>query len=90
MIQVRWAPESADDLSRIFDHIRQDSADAAQRVVRDLYNRAESLGTSPRRGRAGRIEGTRELITVPLPYIIVYRVLTDAVEIAKILHGAQQ
>ena len=61
MIEVRWAPEAADDLSGIFEHIRHDSAGAAQRVVRDLYTRAESLATFPQRDRVGRVAGTREL-----------------------------
>jgi plasmid stabilization system protein ParE len=29
MMRVRWAPEAADDLSRIFEYTRLDSEDAA-------------------------------------------------------------
>lgn len=29
-------------------------------------------------------------VLTPLPYIIVYRVLEDAVEVARVLHGAQR
>ena len=43
----------------------------------------------PFRGRLGREEGTRELVISRLPYIVIYRVKDDAVEILYIYHGAQ-
>lgn len=42
-----------------------------------------------RRGRIGRIEGTRELIFPELPYVVVYRIQDQVVEIVRIYHGAQ-
>jgi toxin ParE1/3/4 len=47
------------------------------------------LESFPNRGRNGRIGGTRELVLAPLPYIVVYRVTTDSVEIIRIYHSAQ-
>ena len=46
--------------------------------------------TFPNRGRAGKKEGTRELVMAPLPYIVVYTVREDVVYVVRILHGAQQ
>ncbi len=41
-------------------------------------------------GRAsGRMIGRRELTFPPLPYIVVYQVNEHAVEISRVLHGAQ-
>jgi toxin ParE1/3/4 len=40
-------------------------------------------------GRAGRVRGTRELVVPGLPYIVIYRVRKDTIQIARILHGAQ-
>jgi len=57
--------------------------------VRELYEVILSLRTSPRRGRVGREEGTRELVVSRLPYIVAYRVRDEAVEILHIYHGAQ-
>lgn len=48
----------------------------------------ESLEDFPNRGRAGRVEGTRELIFAPLPFVAVYETHTD-VRVLRILHGAQ-
>ena len=43
----------------------------------------------PNRGRPGHRSGTRELLLSPLPYIVVYRVKDETVEILHIYHGAQ-
>lgn len=41
-------------------------------------------------GRKGRLEETRELVIVDTPYIVVYRVKDDKVEILRVLHSAQK
>jgi plasmid stabilization system protein ParE len=89
-MQVRWSPESAEDLSRIVACIRLDSLAAAQRVAKTIYAGAAALRTFPHRGRIGRVEGTRELSLPPLPFVIVYRVLPEAVEISNVIHGARR
>ena len=89
-MDVRWAPRAADDLERIARYIQQNDPEAAHRVALTIYERAEGLRTSPKSFRPGRVEGTRELALPPLPFIIVYRVLPDAVEIVRIIHGAQR
>lgn len=43
----------------------------------------------PQRGRPGRKTNTREPVVTNLPYVVVYRVREQVVEIARILHGAQ-
>jgi toxin ParE1/3/4 len=44
----------------------------------------------PHRGRPGKKEGTREMVLSPLPYIVVYRIASDAIHNLRILHGAQK
>jgi len=34
--------------------------------------------------------GTRELVLAPLPFVAVYEVLENEVQVLRILHGAQQ
>ncbi|HWB49347.1 MAG TPA: type II toxin-antitoxin system RelE/ParE family toxin [Stellaceae bacterium] len=86
-MEVRWTVPAADDLERIARYIQQDDPRAARRVAESLYARAMSLGAMPERGRPGRIAGTRDL--VQRPYIIVYRITADIVEVLRIYHGAQ-
>ena len=88
-MQVRWTRPAAQDLERIARRIRQDNPAVALRITKTLYDRCMRLETFPNRGRIGRITGTRELVFAPLPYIAVYRVKDDAVEILRIYHSAQ-
>lgn len=37
----------------------------------------------------GRQEGTREILFQPLPYVAVYRVTEQTIEVLRIYHGAQ-
>lgn len=86
-MEVRWTALAAQDLKNIASYIRQHNPNAARRIAKALYEAAMSLDTFPNRGRPGRIAGTRELAYAP--YVIVYRVRPEAVEILRIYHSAQ-
>jgi toxin ParE1/3/4 len=88
-MRVRWTPPAANDLYEIVQHIQEDNPTAATEVAEAIYDGCGSLRKFPRRGRVGRIEGTRELLFPGLPYIVVYRIRLEIVEIARIYHGAQ-
>jgi len=87
-MRLRWTTPAAQDLYRIVQHIQRDNS-AAARVASTLYDGCGSLKDFPYRGRQGRIEGTRELVFSGLPYIIVYRIEGQAVDILRVYHGAQ-
>ena len=89
-MQLRWSPAAADDLERIVTHIRQDSPEAAQRVASMLDGGVGRRGDHPHSGRPGRVDGTRELVYPSLPFVAVYRVTPEAVEITRILHERQR
>ena len=89
-MQVDWSAEAANDVAGIFEYIRPDNPSAARHISERIYERANSLGTFPYLGRSGRIEGTRELPVPSSPFIIVYRVLENSLEIVTVLHGAQR
>jgi toxin ParE1/3/4 len=84
---VSWTSLSAQDLQRITSYIRGNNPSAARRVAKTLFDGGMSLDTLPDRGRIGRITGTRELVFDP--FIIVYRVKDETVEILRIYHAAQ-
>jgi len=86
---VRWSPEAADDLERIVRYIRRDSTEVARKIATMIVEAVDALSMFSERGRAGRIAGTRELVIAPLPWIAVYRVRDDAVEVVRVYHGAQ-
>ena len=89
-MQVRWSMPAAEDLEQICEWIERDNPEAARRVARTIYDECARLKDFPNLGRASRrIAGRRELTFEPLPYIVVYQVKPDAVEISRIFHGAQ-
>jgi len=89
-MRLRWTPGAAEDLYRIVQYIQEDNPSAAAQVADILVNGCESLLRFPRAGRTGRRDGTRELVLVGLPYIVVYRIADEIVEILRIYHGAQE
>jgi toxin ParE1/3/4 len=88
-MRVRWTTPAADDLYDIVRHIQRDNPDAAVDVAESRYDGCGNLRKFPHLGRKGRIEGTRELVFSSLPYIAIYRIQDQIVEIMRIYHGAQ-
>jgi toxin ParE1/3/4 len=88
-MRLHWTKPAAQDLYSIVRRIQHDNPDAAAKVAKTLYDGCGSLGKLPRRGRKGRIEGTRELVFAGLPYIVVYHIQDQNLEILRIYHGAQ-
>lgn len=89
-MKIRWSPEAAADFAGIVDYIRQQNPSAASRVAYLIYDSVTSLEPFPNKGRQGRVGGTRELVLPSLPFVVVYRVQLDAVEIARVLHGSRR
>ncbi len=89
-MQLRWTEEAATDLEQITDYLFQNAPERAAELVRGIYNAPAALLTFPYRGRAGKKEGTRELVLSPLPYVVVYQITGEVIHIVRILHGAQR
>lgn len=89
MTRVRWTLPAAEDLESIHLYLARHRPEFAELTVRAIYRRILELKASPLRGRPGHKVGTRELPLAPLPYVVVYRVKADAVEILHVYHGAQ-
>lgn len=79
----------AADLDRIVDHIALENPSAALDIWDDIERQIERLRDFPHSGRIGRMPETRELVVSGTPYIIVYLV-SDDVELIRVLHGAQK
>ena len=90
MGQVRWTEESARWLREIHDYIAEDDPDSAQRVAREIYDRAESLSSFPKRGYRYLDLPEREIrILLWGHHRIAYLVRSSGdVDILSIFHGA--
>jgi toxin ParE1/3/4 len=89
-MNVRWMPLAEQDLEAAYDYVRQDNEDAAGQLVARIFSSVSMLMRHPLAGREGRVKGTRELVAGRTPYIIVYRIHRDAIQILAVLHGAQR
>ncbi len=88
-MHIRWTSNAAADLTRIVERIRTGNPEAAQHVAQTIYNRVAALSTFPNRGRAGLADNTREIVFAPWPYIAVYEVIEDQVQVLRIRHASQ-
>ena len=88
-MRIRWTPAAAADLQQINDHLLDHHPQYRQPTIHKLYEAIRLLKTFPHRGRPGVEVGTRELVFSPLPYIAVYRVSEEYIEVLRVHHGAQ-
>jgi toxin ParE1/3/4 len=88
-MRIRWTPAAIADLQHINDYLKEQHPQYRDQTVRKIYAAIQSLKEWPNRGRAGGEEGTRELSFPPLPYVAVYRVKDQNIEVLRVWHGAQ-
>jgi toxin ParE1/3/4 len=89
-MEIVWRASALNDLEAIREFIAQDNPRAAARVLLAIRIAIDRLGRHPSLGRAGRVEGTRELIISNAPYIVAYRVGENQVRILAIIHTSRQ
>jgi addiction module RelE/StbE family toxin len=90
MAVVRWAEHARDDLREVFDFIARDSPQAAEALVERILRATEKLQRFPESGRTVPEFldlGYRELLVGS--YRIQYRVDSDTVWIATVVHGSR-
>ena len=88
MAKVVWTEGALHDLDEIADYIAEDNPDAANRLVRRVFDRVELLETFPEIGRwvpefPERVH--RELVVPPCR--VVYRWQRGAVFIELVIRG---
>ncbi|PDT18763.1 type II toxin-antitoxin system mRNA interferase toxin, RelE/StbE family [Rhizobium sp. J15] len=89
---VRWLAQALVDRERQIRHIFTQNPKAAIALDDIIRHQAKMLVDHPEAGRAGRLEGTRELVIPRTAFLLIYRLDRHArrVEILRLLHGAQQ
>lgn len=87
-MSVRFTRRAINDLASIREYISHDNPVAASRMAVELAAACDKLELFPERGKPGLRKGTRELTTV-WPYVVVYRISGDDIDIVAIWHGAQ-
>ena len=86
---IRWTEPAIRDLAEIRAWIAADEQATAERGARAIKEAVDRLETLPRRGRPGRVVGTRELVLAGWPWIVVYEVADERVTVLRVLHGSR-
>ncbi|MCP4123560.1 MAG: type II toxin-antitoxin system RelE/ParE family toxin [Bacteroidetes bacterium] len=90
-MKLIWSPEALDDLLSIRDYITRESPDVAIKVVSIIATTVEKqLSQFPRTGRAGRVDGTLELVIPRLPFIVPYRITKPGIDVLRVYHTSRQ
>jgi toxin ParE1/3/4 len=88
-MKVIWSATSVRHLQEVVEYLQGESAGGAITIRRRILETVRRIGQMPNSGRIGRIDGTREAVVPRSPYIVVYQISAQAVEILGIWHGAR-
>lgn len=88
MPELKWEAPASKDLMAIIGYIAEDNSVAAQALLDEIDDKVGRLPEHPKRGRPGRVEGTRELVVRP-NYVVIYAESPELVRVLRVLHAAQ-
>lgn len=94
-MMIRWLPKSVVDLTAHVDFLAAESGDSANRFIDSMRTTCDILATSPFIGaKIVALRPEHENIRVwPIRgfrrYLLFYRVTSDALEIVRLIQGAQ-
>jgi toxin ParE1/3/4 len=89
MGSVQRTTQSEEDLIEIWLYIAQDNPPAADRVLDDMEQRFIMLADNPQMGRYRPDIAPELRYFISGKYLILYRALTDGVQIVRVIHGAR-
>ena len=84
MLRRDWTVPAATQLAHAQDHYHALNPTAAAAMARQVHEATRTLAEQPGRGRAGRVAGTREWTVKHTPYVLVYRVRDDALQLLHV------
>jgi addiction module RelE/StbE family toxin len=89
-MEVRWTRRARRRLDDYTDYIALRNPKAADEVLQRVRHDVDGLADNPLMGREGRFLGTRELVIAGLPYVVIYRVRGQRVEVITVHDTRQQ
>ena len=86
-----WSNRALAEVVRIVDFYVTEASDLiAEEAFASIQRAAKAIQSNPLHYREGKKQGTREYIVRRFPYVIIYRVRTDRIQIARVLHQAMR
>ncbi len=87
--RVRWRAKALADLQGFHDWLKTIENAKPKRTIARIRAAARSMQRLGDIGRPSKIEGVREFSVRNAPYVIVYRVDDDVIDILAVYHSAQ-
>ena len=89
MSEIKRTAQAEEDLIDIWVYIAHEDIRAADRVLDEIEDRFSLLAEQPRLGRERR-DIAPQLRYLPVRrYLILYREITEGIEIVRVVHGAR-
>ena len=89
-MSIRWLPQAQRNRLEQLEYIAQDNPLAAINQDEEIERQINMLLAHPQMGRPGRVAGTRELVISSTPFVVIYRLQEQGIEVLRLLHSAQQ
>lgn len=92
LVKVNWTKIAISDLESAFNYVAEieNRPETARLMIKKIIEGVEQIKSFPDSGRPGRVKGTKELIIVTTPFIVVYRMKKASLEILTVLHHARK
>lgn len=88
-MNLRVTTRANRDLVDIAEYIRAENPVAALRVLERIQRAFSLLESAPYIGRPSERSGLREFPVRDLPFLVIYRIVPDAVEVLTIFHTSR-
>jgi toxin ParE1/3/4 len=89
-MKLVWSRGFRDQLRREYEFIYERNPTAAESVVDRIYKASRRLGDFAQSGRSWRVPGTWELAIPGLPYMVIYRIKDESVEVLALFHTSRE
>lgn len=76
-------------LSEVLRYYEDQQNGLGARFLRSYDEQIERLKDMPKIGRIGRVFGTRELVMQNFPFLVVYRIRKEYLEIINLIHQSK-
>ena len=89
MPRIHRTARAEEDLIEIWLYIAKDNPDAADMLLNEIDLACRTVGDTPRLGHARPDLAPELRIHIVRKYIILYREISEGVEVVRVVHGAR-
>lgn len=90
MGEIVWTKIALADLESARNYLSEVSPEFVHKIVTQLRSTLKVLASHPYIGRPGRVKDTRELPLQKTPFILVYRIKQNQIQILTFLHSSRR